>query len=188
MECPHQVLLNEWFTHSHQSYYSLFVSCFLAIFITVSTCTLRHLLPPAVSLGNGLARAGRMLKGNEEAELCAGFSVSAKGPTPGSSAGPPCWGVCKVMKGSCQEHICHLFVKNPTRRPVRSCDAGRAPPGLGGSLSCLSLAPSADKSQARRGATLWRSCCPLPAVWPHPVPCRAGLWSFAPAIPFVHSL
>lgn len=92
MECPHQVLLNEWFTHSHQSYYSLFVSCFLAIFITVSTCTLRHLLPPAVSLGNGLARAGRMLKGNEEAELCAGFSVSAKGPTPGSSAGPPCWG------------------------------------------------------------------------------------------------
>ena len=117
-----------------------------------------------------------------------GFQFLPRGPRQALQQALLAGGVCKVMKGSCQEHICHLFVKNPARRPVRSCDAGRAPPGSGGSLSCLSLAPSADKSQARRGATLWRSCCPLPAVWPHPVPCRAGLWALAPAIPFVHSL
>ena len=117
-----------------------------------------------------------------------GFQFLPRGPRQALQQALLAGGVCKVMKGSCQEYICHLFVKNPTRRPVRSCDAGRAPPGSGGSLSCLSLAPSADKSQARRGATLWRSCCPLPAVWPHPVPCRAGLWALAPAIPFVHSL
>ena len=89
---------------------------------------LRYLLPPTVSLGNGLAPAGRMLKGREEAELCAGFEVSAKGPMPGSSAGWGGWD-CKVMEGSCWEHICCLFVKKPARRPVRCCGAGRDPPG-----------------------------------------------------------
>lgn len=79
----------------------------------------------------------------------------------------------------------HLsFVKKRTRRPARSCDAGRAPPGSGGSLPCPSRAPSADRSQARRRATFWRGCCPLPAVWQYPVPCRAGLWAFAHAMPF----
>ena len=76
------------------------------------------------------------------------------------------------------------------------CDAGRDPAGrdLADSLPGLLPALSAGENQGLAGqlrksqwpftSTLYAvaAICLLP--WPHPVPCRAGLWAFAHAVPF----